>query len=239
MLFPDCVHVIDPIPDQPIKILVKMENGCTTTIKIVYSTYEKKYLSSLVKLGMSLHVNNKNGNCRNKGGDMGKMFIVGRGKKQNNDIDVYSPTLKGSTEIALEEMDVPCRNYLTTHFPDEYKAIKKNQQFPPFKALGEVGLSKITVSINLKNSAHFDYRDACNGIATWVEKVPGEAKGWFFILPNCTFDKKRGIVVRLRHGVTISWDGKVLHHCSTVYKLGGNNKQRNSVFGIFYGANFK
>ena len=143
MLFPDCVHVIDPIPDQPIKILVKMENGCTTTIKIVYSTYEKKYLSSLVKLGMSLHVNNKNGNCRNKGGDMGKMFIVGRGKKQNNDIDVYSPTLKGSTEKALEEMDVPCRNYLTTHFPDEYKAIKKINSFHLLKLLVKLVFPKL------------------------------------------------------------------------------------------------
>ena len=226
MLFPDCVHVINPIPNEEINLVLKTEIRHTTMIQIVYSKHKTKYFSSLVKLGRSLNMNNKHGNCQNKGGDEGKMFVVGRGKKQNNNVDIYAPTLKGSTEKALKAMNVLSQQYLSTHFQSEYKAIKTHQQFPPYRVLKKLGFSKITVSVNLKNSAHFDYRDACNGIATWVETVPGEAKGGFFILPNRTFNKKRGIAIRLRHGVTISWDGRLLHHCSTVYKLGGKKKKK-------------
>ena len=80
-------------------------------------------------------------------------------------------------------------------------------------------------------------RGACRGIATWVEKNQGSSDGWYFILPNCFIDGKQGLAIKLHHGVSICWNGRLLHHCSTFNNLG--KEMNNAVYGFYFGASNK
>ena len=50
-------------------------------------------------------------------------------------------------------------------------------------------------------------------------------------MPNTTRDGNRAIVIPIRHGVTIKWDGRLLIHCSSV----GKTVKINNVFGTYFG----
>ena len=84
------------------------------------------------------------------------------------------------------------------------------------------------LSINLGNSSHFD-NDNSISTAVWAEKVPGRAKNWYFVLPNLTdsLDNKRsvdGVVIELFHGAVLSWDGRLICHCTSNTTVGPGNK---------------
>ena len=79
------------------------------------------------------------------------------------------------------------------------------------------------------NSAHYDL-DASISISTWTELNPGQAKEWYFVVPNLTIDGVRGIAIKLYHGMTIRWDGRVLWHCTAMKNVGKDN----DVFGTFF-----
>ena len=96
----------------------------------------------------------------------------------------------------------------------------------------EFFVPSIVQSRDLINTAHYDVDDTCVSLATWTEKRIGMANNWYFIMPNITIDGTKGIVVKLRHGTTIRWDGRSIFHCSTVGSLGYNN----NVYGTFYGT---
>ena len=80
------------------------------------------------------------------------------------------------------------KKYLQIFFQKEYSDIQTNQPNQPLECLSAVGISEINILVDLKNAMHVDNKDACNGIATWIETYPEKTSGWFFILPNCTFD---------------------------------------------------
>ncbi len=86
------------------------------------------------------------------------------------------------------------------------------------------------------------------GFAVWTEEKPGKVPNWYFILPNvhgtCADGTCfSGLVVRLYHGVAISWDGRVLRHCTSVSKpdgeggakvsSGGGQRFDNYLYGTF------
>lgn len=97
---------------------------------------------------------------------------------------------------------------------------------------GDGSLHTFSISKDLGNASHVDRGDESVGIATWVEKEPGRAKNWYFILPNTHLlhDESRAVVVKLSHGLSISWDGRVVHHCTSVTDTGG---VENHVYGNF------
>jgi hypothetical protein len=80
----------------------------------------------------------------------------------------------------------------------------------------------IDMSANLGNSSHFDVHDTSQGFSVWTEDFPGCGADWFFVLPNehglkpDGVTKFRGLAVKLGHGVAISWDGRVIRHCTSV-----------------------
>ncbi|KAI2509978.1 hypothetical protein MHU86_4404 [Fragilaria crotonensis] len=80
----------------------------------------------------------------------------------------------------------------------------------------------IDMSINLGNASHFDVHDASPGYSVWTEEVPGRGANFFFVLPNVYGTKPdgrstfSGMAVRLGHGVAISWNGRVIRHCTSV-----------------------
>ena len=76
-----------------------------------------------------------------------------------------------------------------------------------------------------------DTGDESVGISTWVEEKLGTAKNCFFILPNNALvsDPHKAVVIKLSHGVTIAWNGEVLHHCTSITNPG----ETNHVYGNF------
>ena len=78
-----------------------------------------------------------------------------------------------------------------------------------------------------------------------IEREEGKSSGWYMILPNVTRGardtdpvtncKKNNIpplLLKFYSGLTATWDGKVVTHCSTVSDLGSD---ANHVYGLFFG----
>jgi hypothetical protein len=93
------------------------------------------------------------------------------------------------------------------------------------------------LSVNLSNSSHYDVNDGCQGFSIWTEDMPGSTKNWYFVLPNVEghFPKSdrmfSGIAVKLSHGVLISWDGRLVRHCTSHI-----NSREGNVYGSFFSA---
>ena len=86
--------------------------------------------------------------------------------------------------------------------------------------LWRVGYS-IDMSCNLGNSSHFNAHDASQGYSVWTEEHRGIARNWFFIMPNVHGRKLdgssfAGVAIKLHHGTAISWDGRVVRHCTSI-----------------------
>jgi hypothetical protein len=96
------------------------------------------------------------------------------------------------------------------------------------------------MSFNLSNPAHVDSGDMSAGVSLWMRKnndVPNEKNdNWWFIFPNVkTEDNKKGVVIKLSHGVAIEWDGCILKHCTAVPEVPVND----SFIGCFFSAKKK
>lgn len=165
--------------------------------------------------------------------DLGVMYIVGNGQKGDGSNGCYKLTNK-SESIKSDISNI------TLHAEKYYNSIglASNVNETRTKCChekmrsGEFFVSSIIKSRDLINAAHYGVNDTCVSIATWTEKKVGMAKDWYFILPNTTFDGEKGIVIPLRHGVTIRWDGRRVYHCLTVGSLG----EKNSVYGTYFGT---
>ena len=68
---------------------------------------------------------------------------------------------------------------------------------------------------NLINAAHVDVYDTSQSIVTWTKEEHTHLDFWYFVLPNVTRDNKRAIVIKIKHGLTISIDARKVMHCST------------------------
>ena len=64
---------------------------------------------------------------------------------------------------------------------------------------------------NLGNPAHYDLLDGFRGFAQWYADDPqAKITSWWFVLPE------HGVAIELQDGALISWDGRVVLHCSSV-----------------------
>jgi hypothetical protein len=88
------------------------------------------------------------------------------------------------------------------------------------------------ISVNLANSPHYDTGDTSVSVAIWVEEKPGQSENWYFILPNMSHQGSKGIVVKLYHGLVISWDGRDIFHCTSKTRVGDGNK----VYGCLWSS---
>ena len=91
--------------------------------------------------------------------------------------------------------------------------------------------------VDLGNAAHHDVHDASQGFSIWTEETPGTATNWYFLMPNVYGVKDdgthyNGIAIKLKLGTAISWDGRVVRHCTAVPCTGGSNH----VYGTFTAA---
>ena len=97
------------------------------------------------------------------------------------------------------------------------------------------------VSVDLSNSSHYDANDASQSFSIWTEDSPGTTNSWYFILPNVSGKKNisgrtyDGVAIKLTHGTLISWDGRLIRHCTSVM----DRKEGCHVYGTFFGAKTK
>jgi hypothetical protein len=96
------------------------------------------------------------------------------------------------------------------------------------------------VSVDLSNSSHYDVNDASQGFSIWTEDSPGTTKDWDFVLPNVYGRRNgdghrtyNGLATQLTHGVLISWDGRLIRHCTS---LMNRPQELEHVYGTYFAA---
>ena len=230
-IFSDRSDIIHPIPGRTIELAIKIGKDVTTTVLITYDTkVDNVYLLALNKLGKCFNQHKDNTSRRNNH-DQGKMIVIGQGRKANGSYGFYSLTNSTDdiTAATSSVMNLAEDYYNNKGFSVAVKSMKDQ--------CGHSGIidrksfvTSIVQSMDLVNSAHIDVNDSTESISTWTESNIYNADNWYFIMPNTTRDGKKGIVIKLRHGVTIKWDGRLLMHCSTV----GSKDKSNHVYGTFF-----
>lgn len=108
--------------------------------------------------------------------------------------------------------------------------------------LGNGGYACLTntadVSVDLENASHYDANDASQSLSVFTEDIPGSTKNWYFVLPN-VYGKRsgtgkvyNGVAIKLTHGTMISWDGRLIRHCTSM----SDRAPGCHVYGTFFGA---
>ncbi len=152
-------------------------------------------------------------------------------------------------------------------FPDVLAVIQDTEGYPGLSPVSSMGKTDSTLrvgytidmlestlrvgytidrSVDLGNLSHFDVGNVSQGFYIWIEEVPGLASNWYFVMPNLygigndgrPFD---GVAAKLQHGTAISWDGHVIHHCTSLTSPDGPDTpfgvgKRNHVYGTFTAA---
>ena len=73
--------------------------------------------------------------------------------------------------------------------------------------------SNIAISVDLENASHVDVNDASVCIVTFAETTPHSTTDWYFVFPDTLLrvngHSYNGLVIKLTHGITILFDGRV------------------------------
>ncbi len=179
-------------------------------------------LSSAVGLGKCL---TGSGNARgSKVGDVGSMHAIGLRSSTTKEMyvstDKTKEKVKTTSQLMRHWMEDNMKNVLT--YLLQADEMNGNTKAVPFMPTGPG--SRLMVSVNLGNAPHYDTADMSMSVAIWVEELPGVAENWFFVLPNISYRGSNGVLIRLHHGVVISWDARVIYHCTSKTNTGPNNR---------------
>ena len=187
-------------------------------------------LSSIRSLGRS---------CRGPGnsrgfrvGDIGNMHALGvRSSKVQ---ELFVGTYERHKQI--KRASTLMRHWMEDNMPSTLKDILDNDtgtaSMKPLSFMPEGPGSRVILSVDLANAPHYDVNDVSKSVAVWVEEKPGQAENWYFVFPNISYEDKEGLVVRLRHGTAISWDGRKIFHCTSRTNPGPDNQ----VYGCMWAA---
>ena len=226
-IFDDRSFVIKPGISSRILLNCKLDNGKTSTVEIYRDNPKDNiFLDKCNELGET--ISKKKQKVRWQCNDLGKMKIVGKHKEHEFSVGKYVDVNECSKKISLLASDY----FHSIGFKKHVDAIASSNKYGKCDWMENLFVPCIVQSQNLINSAHFDVNDNSISISTWTETNPGMAKGWYFVLPNVTFDGKNGIAIQLSHGTTIKWDGREIWHCTAMEEVGENN----NVFGTFFAS---
>ena len=182
---------------------------------------KKNLLTSIVELGRSL---SGPGNCRgHRVGDGGTMHAIGL--KSASSKELYK--INESTCSKAKTASTVMREWLEDNMRDTLRLILSVDE--SFKVVYPDSMprgpgSRMMVSVNLANSPHYDMGDTAESIGIWVEEKPGQSENWYFVLPNVSCGGSHGVLIKLLHGVVISWDGRQIYHCTSKTNQGDGNK---------------
>lgn len=232
-LFPGYFQ-IDPLQgDVDVTVTLPLKEESTIRIRLIsphQGLNEQQLLSSIVGFGKTL---SGTGNARGaKVGDLGSMHAFGIRSRSTKEI------FKGTAEHAdkIKITSSLMRDWMEENMQETLKKIlnqdKDNGTSDIISCMPRGPGSRVMISVNLANSAHFDIGDTSESIGVWVEMKPGQAKNWYFVLPNITCQGSAGLIVKLCHGVAIVWDGRKIYHCTSKTECGIDNK----VYGCMWGS---
>jgi hypothetical protein len=201
-----------------------------STISVFNFSAQIAMVESLQILGLEVE-NLGPGNCRKGNRDVGSMRAIGIRKRSTGVTFVQSENEK--IVVATDSMTSKVRPYLQWHQPTFLESLdtaeEKATKCRKLEWMNGMG-SSIMTSLDLGNSAHIDL-DNSPSCSFWVEKNPGNARNWRFIFPNVTIDGKNGLVINLFHGCGVVWDGRLLHHCTSITEISDDNHVFACMFG--------
>jgi hypothetical protein len=197
----------------------------------------RDFFGAAAKLQSHLLKSKSSANARRD--DPGNGYFFGFGDH------VYNGTLKefAGTDRCREAGGLPkfmseMRKVLRREFPEELATIVATWEgvgaVPPESMGGsKEGVSlALNASLNLANAPHYDMNDMGICATVWTEDIPGQASGWYFVLPNLVVRVRgqtfHGVFVRLCHGAAMTWDSSCVRHCTSVT----NNGLDNNVYGF-------
>ena len=227
---------IDPLVSD-YDLIVTLSSGIASVVRIRLvrpddGVGKSNLLSSVVAMCRSFH---GPGNARgHRVGDVGAMHAIGLKSASSKEIFKTEETAVPKVAVASAIM----REWLEDNLRDDLREIVQadasmDVQYPTSLSKGPG--SRLMISVNLGNSPHYDTGDTARSVAIWVEEKPGQAENWFFVLPNVSLSGSMGLVIKLAHGVVISWDGTSIFHCSSNPKPGAGNK----VYGCMWSSSRK
>jgi hypothetical protein len=235
------VYDVRKFPDSKgINFQVHSSDGCSkieTTIKVRDIRSHTDYLEHLM---VTTHeINPTWGVVRDEktSGDMGIMQCF-RNKARYEYYAHMKKTqfLQSPSSDLLKKYCVDSKKLFARLLPAETQEIitsDMNQDVQTHECLGgEYGFSAfITITRDLRNSAHIDL-DNSKSIITFTESKPGTARQWFFLFPNLVLQNvNKAVAIKLFHGCVISFDPRVLKHCTVLSHSGENNTTFGNLFG--------
>ena len=185
-------------------------------------------------------------------GDVGSMHPLGMRVMKDKKTCTRYKTSRGIREQhALRKAVVASARLAAVAIPGILRIIQDAEEdgdiAPPEGGMnGDGGSLRVSytmdISVDLANASHFDVNDATQGFSIWTEDVPGGTKNWYFVLPNVygrrpnnwdgsPGDMFHGVAIKLAHGVLISWDGRVIRHCTSMMERTDETKH---VYGSFF-----
>lgn len=234
-VFEDSTRIVDPRDfNQDIELQIDLPDKTTSILRVKDLSHETGYLQVIDKFNAKMR---RSSTVRKESGDIGKMFAFGvYNKKKGNYVSMRDTSSKLKCRIYCLKM----AELFGKYFPIEVDQIRKSDKDQGAVTTWELGGDKgisgyFLVSKDLKNASHYDL-DAGMSVTIFVEKEPGMAKDWLFVLPNVvqTHKPSTSFAIQLFHGCSISWDGRVIRHCTAYTDVG----KGNSTYGNFFGGKF-
>ena len=199
-----------------------------------------------------LRTRSSRGGARGKGADFGTMHAIGTHVELDGVTTVPYRANGLVPERLLRNMVVSLSQVGRRCFPQVYSVIRDTESdsgLSPVEPMDgidgqSVGYT-IDMSVDLGNASHFDVHDASQGFSVWTEDLRRCGSNWFFVMPNIHGRGPdgapfAGVAIRLTHGVAISWDGRVIRHCTSLSKPNGDDGKRvgkgrhtNHLYGTF------
>ena len=158
---------------------------------------------------------------------------------------VTKPTLVVADRGLMKDINVASAHFANQQFGSVLSTMQhvENQALrQPISIMGgvEAPSCSMDVSCNLGNATHFDVTDGSVGYSIWVELEPNTASNWYFVLPNVLIRNNdvsySGVAIKLFHGVSIAWDGRMIRHGTSLTET---NSKTNKCFGWFWAADLK
>lgn len=210
-----------------------------TVMKVCDLSSYTELLSNIVRLNNALPKTFSICRKSSDTGDCGVMHVFG--KKTRN--TYYASMNNPSSNEHLSKLNTfvtLSRPIIKSMFPEEFQEIQisdMTQDVDIHESLGgmENGISAfVTITRNLRNSSHYD-DDNSKSIIIFTEKYPGESTDWYFLFPNLVRynQKHKAIAIKLFHGCAISFDAKLLRHCTV---FGSPGRKDNEVYGNLFGS---
>ena len=217
-------------------------------------------IACITEHNKALRIAKTKGGARANTGDYGTMHAIGTHVHLDG---VTTSAYKANEEVdqdLLRGMVVSLAAIGRCAFPQVYAVIRDTegncgiQPVPPMDGEGgrRVGYT-VDVSVNLGNTSHHDFNDASQGYSLWGEEIPGKGTNWYLVMPNIhgrrpganlTWVPFAGLAILITNGVSISWDGRNIRHCTSVSEPDGTSladgdwagsvrRTQNHLYGTF------